>query len=218
VIGSALADGTGAWSITSTKLADGPHTITATATDAAGNVSVASGGTPVQIDTAAPAAPVIKLTHDTGTSSSDDLTGNPAIMVMAVSPTYEIDGGSATSAQPVFANDGTSDGRHTVTVTDTDAAGNTASASLTFVLDTQAPVADAKDVNDVAGKTVTGQLAGNDHLGLPISYSLVSDPTHGNLTFNSDGSYSYTSTARSAAPTASPSRVNNGVLDSKARA
>jgi len=87
VIGSALADGTGAWSITSTKLADGPHTITATATDAAGNVSVASGGTPVQIDTAAPTAPVIKLTHDTGTSSSDDLTGNPAITVVATSPT-----------------------------------------------------------------------------------------------------------------------------------
>ncbi|WP_210508362.1 Ig-like domain-containing protein, partial [Pantoea ananatis] len=44
-VGTALADGTGAWSFTpSSALSNGSHTWTATATDAAGNVSPASPG------------------------------------------------------------------------------------------------------------------------------------------------------------------------------
>src|SRR4029079_3659641 len=69
LLGSAVANGTGAWTLTTTALADGAHSFTATATDAAGNVSTAtsaftlgttgSGGLNVTIDTAAPVAPVI---------------------------------------------------------------------------------------------------------------------------------------------------------------
>jgi hypothetical protein len=52
-IGSATATG-GNWSITSSTLASGAHTITATATDGAGNVSAASSGVTVTIDTTVP--------------------------------------------------------------------------------------------------------------------------------------------------------------------
>jgi len=50
----------------------------------------------------------------------------------------------------------------------------------------------------------------------PSGYSLVSDPTHGNLTFNSDGSYSYTSDSTFGGTDSFSFKVNNGVLDSKA--
>ncbi|MDP3057336.1 MAG: Ig-like domain-containing protein [bacterium] len=50
-IGNGTATGGGAWSIISTLLVDGAHTITATATDAAGNTSGASESLSVTIDT-----------------------------------------------------------------------------------------------------------------------------------------------------------------------
>ncbi|MFC7411318.1 DUF4347 domain-containing protein [Hydrogenophaga atypica] len=52
-IGSGTATG-GNWSITASALAAGAHNVTAKATDAAGNVSVASSGLTLTIDTAAP--------------------------------------------------------------------------------------------------------------------------------------------------------------------
>jgi CSLREA domain-containing protein len=52
--GTGAADNSGAWSITSSALADGPYNMTAVATDAAGNVSIASGALPIVIDTTKP--------------------------------------------------------------------------------------------------------------------------------------------------------------------
>src|SRR5262249_51410599 len=140
IIGSALADALG-WSIVSTPLADGVHHITATATDAVGNVSIVSQEGAVTIDTLAPPVPIVTLAHDSGVSATDHLTSDPSIAVVATDPAFRADGGGGTSAAPVFATDGTSDGTHTVVVTSTDAAGNSSSASITFVLDTQAPLA-----------------------------------------------------------------------------
>ncbi|PJE53347.1 DUF4347 domain-containing protein, partial [Marinomonas sp. BSi20584] len=53
-LGSATADGSGNWTITSSALSAGAHTLTTKATDAAGNVSVASSGLTITIDTAGP--------------------------------------------------------------------------------------------------------------------------------------------------------------------
>ena len=68
LLGSATANGTGAWSYTTAALANGAHSLTATATDAAGNTSAASAALSVTIDTAAPAAPTIaSFSTDSGT-------------------------------------------------------------------------------------------------------------------------------------------------------
>ncbi|MDY0137063.1 MAG: DUF4347 domain-containing protein, partial [Thiomicrospira sp.] len=53
VLGTGTADGSGAWSITSSALNEGSHTLTAKAADAAGNVSAASGGLTITVDTTA---------------------------------------------------------------------------------------------------------------------------------------------------------------------
>ena len=57
LLGSATADGSGNWSYTTAALANGGHSLTATATDVAGNTSAASSALSVTIDTTAPAAP-----------------------------------------------------------------------------------------------------------------------------------------------------------------
>ena len=59
VLGTAVADGSGNWSITSSALLDGVHNLTAKQTDIAGNISLASAALSVTIDTTSPAAPSV---------------------------------------------------------------------------------------------------------------------------------------------------------------
>jgi N-acetylneuraminic acid mutarotase len=60
VVGTASAEGSGSWSFTpSAPLAQGPHTVTATATDAAENTSPASSPSTFTVDTVSPAIPVV---------------------------------------------------------------------------------------------------------------------------------------------------------------
>jgi large repetitive protein len=78
-VGTTQANGNGDWSFTPPALSNGSHTWTATATDAAGNVSVASPGFTVIVDTVAPLAPVITQAFDdagaiTGPLSSGQTT------------------------------------------------------------------------------------------------------------------------------------------------
>jgi hypothetical protein len=126
IAGTVTANGSGLWTFTPTGLADGPHTIVATETNAAGTGSASLTFT---LDRTI-ATPTIALTNDTGSSSSDKITKDASITVSAaaadVSRSFTVDGGpsSASYVAP------TTDGSHTVMVIDADTAGNTASASL----------------------------------------------------------------------------------------
>lgn len=68
-LGTVTANGAGNWLITATSMTAGAQTVTATATDAAGNVSAASAGLNVTIDTAA--SPV-SSTAPTGSPQATD--------------------------------------------------------------------------------------------------------------------------------------------------
>ena len=59
-IGTAVVGAGGRWSLQATGLADGSHGFSATETDAAGNVSAASGTLSLVVDTAAVVAPVVQ--------------------------------------------------------------------------------------------------------------------------------------------------------------
>ena len=75
VVGSATADGSGNWSITSSVLASGVHNISARASDLAGN-QFTSAALVVTIDTTAPAVgkPDLTAASDSGSSNTDNLT------------------------------------------------------------------------------------------------------------------------------------------------
>src|SRR4029453_6798733 len=63
VLGTGIATG-GNYSITTSALSQGSHTLTAKATDPAGNQGAASTAFHVTIDTTAPSAPVISTVTD----------------------------------------------------------------------------------------------------------------------------------------------------------
>ena len=65
------------YSITSTPLLEGSHTLTAAATDIAGNLGPTSLGTTITIDTsipAAPSTPALSAASDSGLSNTDSIT------------------------------------------------------------------------------------------------------------------------------------------------
>jgi hypothetical protein len=68
-LGTATADGSGNWSITSSALTVGAHTMTVVITDAAGNTSSASAGLSVTIDTAAPTATITGANYEAVTNT-----------------------------------------------------------------------------------------------------------------------------------------------------
>ena len=114
--------------------ADGSKSFTAVFADAAGNTSTTSALS-ITLDTTI-ATPTVALSNDTGSSASDNITQDAALTFSApaadVSRTYTVDGGTPSASYTAPA----ADGSHTVVVSDTDTAGNTANASISFTLDT----------------------------------------------------------------------------------
>ncbi|MCZ3044033.1 Ig-like domain-containing protein, partial [Acinetobacter baumannii] len=147
----AVNNGDGTWTLadnTLPALADGPHTITVTATDAAGNVGNDTGV--VTVDTTAPPAPVVNPI-EAGSTDPITGTGEPGATVTVTYP-------DGTTATTTVGSDGTwsvpnpgnlTDGQ-TVTATQTDPAGNTSPVGTGAVEDTIAPVVtvDALVTND----------------------------------------------------------------------
>lgn len=84
-LGTTTADGSGDWSYDNTgaSMAEGTYEVTATATDAAGNISSASSALSVEVDLTAPAAPTLDLvaSTDIGISNTDNLTSGGTLTI-----------------------------------------------------------------------------------------------------------------------------------------
>ncbi len=161
-LGTVTATSTG-WSFTPTQALDGgAHTFTAKATDAAGNVSVASAPLTVTVDTVAPTQPLINLVDasDTGSSTTDNVTSDrtPTLDGTAeAGSTVEVYRGASLLNTVTAAADGKwtattaelVDGTHVLTAKAIDTAGNisVASLELTVVTDTAAPAQPSVDLD-----------------------------------------------------------------------
>lgn len=165
LLGSAIAQN-GTWQIIPTvALAAGTHTLTAQATDAAGNVRQASGTLTVTVDTSIPTVTINSLvTGDTTPRLSGTVTDNdPATKIEVTiegqtyratnlgNGTWELaDGAIAPALNP---------GTYGVTVTATDTAGNTISSThaSALVIDLELPIV---TVNPRLTRDTTPSLSG----------------------------------------------------------
>ena len=174
VLGTTVANGSGQWSFTTAALGQGAHSLSATATDKAGNVSVASGNLSVTIDTSAPPAPStpdLASTSDTGSSSTDNVTADntPTLTGTAeAGATVTVRDGATVlgttvangSGQWSFTTAALGQGAHNLSATATDKAGNVsvASGGLVVTIDTTAPAAPSTLDLDGAVERSRGRL------------------------------------------------------------
>lgn len=160
-IGTAVVSSNGTWTFTpSVDLSESTHQITVRATDAAGNTGPASPVFTLTVDLTPPATPTaIVLTDDTGTirgtiTSGTATDASKPILAGTGEPGGTItiyDNGVVVGTTTVLPNGTWSirpdgplpDGAHSITVVETDAAGNqsAASAPITFTVDTTPPLA-----------------------------------------------------------------------------
>ena len=215
LLGSAVASGTGVWSYTTVALANGGHSLTAIATDAAGNTGVASSALTVTIDTAAPVAPTMaSFSTDSGVVG-DSITSDSTLTLTGTAEanaTVKVYDGAALLGSAVANGSGAwsyttvalANGVHGLTATATDTAGNTGTAStaLAVTIDTNAPgapaIASFSTDSGVAGDHVTSDntltLAGTAEAGSTVK--VYDGATQlGSAVANGTGAWTYTTTA-----------------------
>ncbi|CHJ17679.1 VCBS repeat-containing protein [Salmonella enterica subsp. enterica serovar Typhi] len=199
LLGVTSANASGAWSFTpTTGLNDGTRTLTVTATDPAGNVSPATSGFTIVVDTLAPTVPLI-------TSIVDDVPNNTGAIG---------NGQSTNDTQPTLngtaeANSAVSifDNGALVTTVNANASGNwswtptaslgqgshaysvsAASPSTTIIVDTIAPGAPGNLVINATGNRVTGTAEAGSTVTITSETGVVLG------TATADGTGSFTAT------------------------
>ncbi len=194
VVATVTANNAGAWTYTSATLAQGAHTVRVVSTDAAGN-SGNAGPVSFTIDTTAPGAPTIAtpaasafIAANTPTISGTTEAGASVELTIdgAVVATVTADGSGAwthTSAALM-------DGLHNVSVTATDAAGNTSAASTrSFSVDTVAPMPVVISPADGAFTANTlPMLSGTSEAGAQVVVTLLDAAGAGIETLTTDAS------------------------------
>ena len=204
-VGTATANSSGAWSLTTGALTSGNHTLTAKATDAAGNVSAASAAVVANIpsSTPAPSAPKISsFSNDSGVAG-DNITSDNTLTLKgtaAANATVKVfDGttqiGTATtngSGAWSFTTAKLADGAHNLAAKVTDSAGQTSAASATLAvkIDTTAPVAPKIASGDAAASTDHVTLAGTAEANSTV-HVFDGKTQIGTATANEKGAWTY---------------------------
>jgi N-acetylneuraminic acid mutarotase len=215
-VGSVTADTRGDWSVTATtRLDDGTHTVTATASDALGHTATDTHA--LTVDTTAPAAPVVLAPAD-GSTTRDSTPTYTGTAEVGSTVTLIVDGaevgtiaagaGGSWSFTPVAS---LADGSHHVSAHARDAVGNTGpdSTPRTFTVDTTAPAAPvvSEPANGAALNDDTPTYQGTAEAGSAVTVTVdgavvdtTTADTSGNWSFTqpsalADGSYRVHATA-----------------------
>jgi hypothetical protein len=205
VLGTATVGKNGTWSFTPTGLTQGTHTIAASQTDVAGNAGPAT----TFIFTLDSVAPTVteSLLSDTGASSTDKITSNQTLTgtaeagsVVTLKEGSTVLGTTTADASGTwkFTPTALNQGAHTITASETDIAGNTGTASLSFTLDSVAPTATEQLLADT-GVSSTDKITSNPALtGSGTTGDVVTLTEGGNVlgtaTVGKNGTWSFTPT------------------------
>ena len=178
-VGTGKADSLGNWSVSASALANGQHSISAKATDLAGNVSPGSAALTVTIDTVAPAAPgtpTLTAASDSGVLADNitnvtapTLAGTAeagATVTLREGATVLGSGKADAAGAWTIATSPLTNGKHAITATASDAAGNAslASAALSVTIDNAPPA--APGVSQVTATAIAGTAEANASVAL----------------------------------------------------
>ncbi len=212
-IGTVTAGTDGSWSFATSSLSVGQHSLTAKATDVAGNVGASSAALQVNVTSSTPTPPaapkIVSISNDTG-KTGDGITSDNTLKLdgaaVSNSKVTIYDGavmlGTVTSDSSgawSFTTVALSDGSHSLTAKVTDSGGQSGAASAVtkVTIDTHAPDAPSLGVFSSDGKVLSGSTTVDDVLlkGAAEANSLIelydSGKLIGETTAKSDGTWSF---------------------------
>lgn len=197
-VGTTTVADDGTWTFTpGTPLADGTHNVSATQTDAAGNVSPAADPVTFVVDTEDPDAPTITAPTDGATlgdatptvSGTGEAGATVTVVVDGTAVGTTVVNPDGTWTFPVPDGAALSDGAHVITATQTDLAGNTSAASdpVGVVVDTTitapvilgpgdqstVPVLPTFSGTGEPGATVVVTVTGGPYIGQAVGQAVV---------------------------------------------
>lgn len=201
-LGTAAVDASGNWSLTvAPALVDGTHTLSITATDAVGNTSAPTSAL-ITVDSGVPTASVTSVGGDTTapyttTDSTPDIILSTEAGITVTAPGYTCtptptDASGIVTCTPLST---LTDGTHTVVVSLTDSVGNTGTASVTLVVDANAPLAPVVTAVDTdtsapyATADATPTITGTGEAGTIISLKNASGTVLGTGTVDASGKW-----------------------------
>jgi cyclophilin family peptidyl-prolyl cis-trans isomerase len=184
--------------------ADGPHTISVTVTDKAGNDS-APALVHFTLDTTAPNVLVSSPPDGSSLNQSPTFIGTVADNLQVKTLTASVDGGAAVqvtfdaqtgsfSFNPNLATDGSADGAHTYVFTATDGAGNVSTVTRVVYLDTTKPTVVINSPADglTFNTNPTIDAKANDNIGSGFVYVYVDGVLVDGLSISTNADFSYT--------------------------
>jgi hypothetical protein len=233
------ATGTTSWSYTlnTTGIAVGTHTVTARAVDTGGNSKTASASISVTADTTAPTVTITSPLNGATVTGTISVTGQASDNVRVAQVAVSIDGGpyaaaTGTTSWSLSLNTSSlSMGSHTITARATDGAGNAGTSSVSVnAPDTTPPTVSI--AAPTSGSTVAGTIsvsgAASDNVGVTQvalrvdsgSYTTIQGTSSWSATLDStflaDGTHTLTARATDAAGNVATSsttiNVSNGSM------
>jgi len=192
--GGVPVNASGAWSLVApADLANGSHTVKATARDAAGNVSAVSATTTFTVDTVRP-----DTTITVAPSNPSRFTSTSFSFSSSEAGSFEcsLDDAAFTACTSPFAVSGLGNGTHKVQVRAKDTAGNVdeSPAAHTWTVDTVPPVAPVVTSPSPGGYLASLAFAGTAEAGSTVTVR-VDGSNVGTAMANAIGAWSLTSTS-----------------------
>ncbi|EBP1890545.1 type I secretion C-terminal target domain-containing protein, partial [Salmonella enterica] len=205
LLGVTSANAGGAWSFTpTTGLNDGTRTLTATATDPAGNVSPATSGFTIVVDTLAPTVPLItsivddvpnntgaigngQSTNDTQPTLNGTAEANSAVSIFDNGALVATVNANASGNWSFTPTGNLTEGSHAFTATATNANGTgSVSTAATVIVDTLAPGTPSGTLS-ADGGSLSGQAEANSTVTVTLAGGVTLTTTAG-----SNGAWSLT--------------------------
>jgi hypothetical protein len=204
---TATAGANGAWSFTPIGLADGAHTVVVGTNDAAGNPTTASLA--FTLDTTAPTvtaelAPTLAVeTQGVGSEPGQVLIGTAEANALV---RFTVDGNAVAATTTADSTGrwfhvltGLDAGAHTVVASQSDAAGNTGSASVSFTTGGAGPVLTAKLATDTGASSVdqitsVAAIVGTADPNSVVRFVINGQAVGSTVTADSSGAWSFTPT------------------------
>jgi VCBS repeat-containing protein len=199
--GAVTVNSDGTFSYSPTANFNGTDSFTVTVSDGNGGTATSTVTITVNPVNDAPTTNNVSVSGNedttiTGTVTGSDVDGDALTFSKATDPNL---GAVTVNSDGTFSYAPTANfnGTDSFTVTVSDGNGGTATSTVTITVN---PVNDAPTTNNVSvsgneDTTITGTVTGSDVDGDALNFSKATNPTHGSVTVNSDGTFSYSPTA-----------------------